>query len=332
MKKLTYLIFLFFALKFYGCQDKNQIKTINTMTLKDSINVSESFIKDLKFNTYKYNGNYIENINIDSLTDINFKNKFFTFLKSIDFDKEQYGQVYFIKLLFVNIQQKNDFRLYNILNDLLLDDDLSRFVEDYELNLFELFLYKPEFFIKGAFIYKKNDLVDYINRVLPSAYFSNEEDFYMSDFNTTVSLLLIEKNIVDNFTIPKLKKVISQQPEITVYFSPSSSTEWKADTKYYYNILSLYTYHLSLNKEEQEYYNKYFNPLFSKYIFKAIYAISDPDGYTNLRKEQNSKSEIIQQIKSGENIEILDNDGSWWLVKTKNGNQGYVYYDRIKAE
>lgn len=59
--------------------------------------------------------------------------------------------------------------------------------------------------------------------------------------------------------------------------------------------------------------------------------ILDPDGYTNLRKEKNSKSEIIQQIKSGENIEILDNDGSWWLVKTKNGKQGYVYYDRIKT-
>jgi hypothetical protein len=61
-----------------------------------------------------------------------------------------------------------------------------------------------------------------------------------------------------------------------------------------------------------------------KYIYN-LNMISDPDGYTNLRKERNTQSEILQQIKSGEKIEVLNNEGSWWLVKTKEGKQGYIY-------
>jgi uncharacterized protein YgiM (DUF1202 family) len=66
--------------------------------------------------------------------------------------------------------------------------------------------------------------------------------------------------------------------------------------------------------------------------WNVFYYIQDSDGYTNLRKERNSKAEIIQQIKSGEKIEVMNNEGSWWLVKTKEGKQGYVYYDRIKIK
>jgi hypothetical protein len=68
-----------------------------------------------------------------------------------------------------------------------------------------------------------------------------------------------------------------------------------------------------------------------KYMY-LLNKIQDPDGYTNLRKERNTQSEVLQQIKSGEKIEVLNNEGSWWLVKTKEGKQGYVYYDRIKIK
>ncbi|UHO37071.1 SH3 domain-containing protein [Chryseobacterium capnotolerans] len=45
--------------------------------------------------------------------------------------------------------------------------------------------------------------------------------------------------------------------------------------------------------------------------------IIDPDGYTNLRKDKNTSSEILQKVKSGEHIDVLDNTGDWFLVKTK---------------
>ncbi|CAM3749538.1 SH3 domain-containing protein [Flavobacterium gelidilacus] len=62
------------------------------------------------------------------------------------------------------------------------------------------------------------------------------------------------------------------------------------------------------------------------------YKIKDPDGYTNLRKEENSKSEILQKIISGETIQVLYDKGNWWLVQTKEGKRGYVYKTKIVSE
>jgi hypothetical protein len=59
--------------------------------------------------------------------------------------------------------------------------------------------------------------------------------------------------------------------------------------------------------------------------------IQDPDGYTNLRKDKTATSEILQKIKSGEHIDVLDNTGDWFLIKTKEGKQGYVHKSRIKS-
>lgn len=62
------------------------------------------------------------------------------------------------------------------------------------------------------------------------------------------------------------------------------------------------------------------------------YTTQDPDGYTNLRKEKNTTSEVLQKIKSGENIDVIDNSGDWFLVKTKEGKEGYVHKSRVKSE
>jgi len=63
-----------------------------------------------------------------------------------------------------------------------------------------------------------------------------------------------------------------------------------------------------------------------------IFKISDPDGFTNLRKEKNSSSEILQKINNNTEVEVLDDSGNWWLIKTSSGNKGYVYKTKIKAE
>lgn len=38
---------------------------------------------------------------------------------------------------------------------------------------------------------------------------------------------------------------------------------------------------------------------------------------------------IIEKIKSGENIEILDNSGDWWFIVTHKGNIGFVHKSKI---
>ncbi|MCD0469056.1 SH3 domain-containing protein [Flavobacterium sp. JAS] len=62
---------------------------------------------------------------------------------------------------------------------------------------------------------------------------------------------------------------------------------------------------------------------------ESIYKINDPNGYTNLRKDKSSTSDIVEKVKSGDRIEVLDNSGNWWYVQTKSGNKGYVYKTKI---
>lgn len=89
-------------------------------------------------------------------------------------------------------------------------------------------------------------------------------------------------------------------------------------------------------KEGVEYYNSSYSkidkiaPLLTNAYHSNI--IQDTDGYTNLRKQKNSSSEILQKIKTGEHIEVLDNTGDWFLVKTKEGKKGYVHKSRIRSK
>ena len=61
------------------------------------------------------------------------------------------------------------------------------------------------------------------------------------------------------------------------------------------------------------------------------FKIYDNDGFSNLRKEKTATSEIVQKIESGESVDVLDNSGDWFLVKTKEGKEGYVHKSRIKS-
>jgi len=57
--------------------------------------------------------------------------------------------------------------------------------------------------------------------------------------------------------------------------------------------------------------------------------INDPDGYTNVREEKSSKSEIVFKVYEGDKFEIIDDsDDNWWMIEY-NGEQGYIYRDRI---
>lgn len=63
---------------------------------------------------------------------------------------------------------------------------------------------------------------------------------------------------------------------------------------------------------------------------KMSYRIQDSDGFANLRKDKSSSSQVLQKIKTGEQIEVLDQNGDWWLVISKEGKKGYIHKSRIK--
>jgi hypothetical protein len=119
-----------------------------------------------------------------------------------------------------------------------------------------------------------------------------------------------DKDLSDNKGYSLLNNFYVQNPELLKKF--------KANDYYKYALVNKYTQtYLSMSNEEE---NTFFG------------TVIDPDGYTNLRKEKNSTSDIVEKVKAGDRIEVLDNAGNWWLVKTKTGNQGYVYKTKIKSE
>jgi len=147
--KISIFIILLFALKCaMGQDDNNQKNSMSDTTLIEGVNTSESFIKNIELKQYKYKGTYIEDLKLDTFQKKDFRLEFFNFLKEQDFEKEEYAQVFFIKLLLVRIQQKDEAILYDILNHIFKDDSLGYYLEDYNVYLYQLFLYKPLFLLK----------------------------------------------------------------------------------------------------------------------------------------------------------------------------------------
>lgn len=58
--------------------------------------------------------------------------------------------------------------------------------------------------------------------------------------------------------------------------------------------------------------------------------IDDPDGYTNIRKSNSVKSEIIGKIVDGEVFTYWETNDNWYIVQTESGMRGYVHKSRIK--
>ena len=58
--------------------------------------------------------------------------------------------------------------------------------------------------------------------------------------------------------------------------------------------------------------------------------INDSDGYTNVRSDKSSNSAILFKVYLQDEFEIIDNtDDNWWLIEY-DGNQGYMYSDKIE--
>jgi hypothetical protein len=168
----------------------------------------------------------------------------------------------------------------------------------------EITIKKPEFIFDLAYFLHANatkvkDKVDQKLLEETLAYLIESELKYYDD-----------KDLSDNKGYSLLNNFYVQNPELL--------NKFKSNDYYKYDLVNKYTQtYLSMSAEEE-------NTFFGK--------ILDPDGYTNLRKDKNSTSDIIEKIKSGEKIEVLDDSGNWWYIQTKSGNKGYVYKTKIKSE
>lgn len=161
--------------------------------------------------------------------------------------------------------------------------------------------------------------------------FSNNERFidgsWLSYF---INKYHFKQNIIDKLMDTAIKQEdLSAVKILSKYyiFSQKQIDEAKSKKDYKDSL------HGKLDTEE------YYDPAYSKideilFFIKNSYSknqINDPDGFTNLRKDKTTTSEVLQQIKSGEQIQVLDNSGDWFLVKTNEGKEGYVHKSRVKS-
>ena len=154
--------------------------------------------------------------------------------------------------------------------------------------------------------------------------------FYLADNKEKI----IKSNGINNLRIEKAIAYL-----LNIGFQDKMEVDVQTD-KSYMLLNNIYVAHSNLLDifEKNEYFgykelNKYsqdYKLFLSDNQEKNYARIQDPDGYTNLRKEKNTTSEILQKIKTGEKIEVLDNSGDWFLIQTQDGKKGYVHKSRIK--
>lgn len=246
-----------------------------------------------------------------------------------DLELLRYNQYIFYndKAAYAYLQSKSP----QLLKDLVInygynkDKDLVSFVlNNFDFtneNLFHdlIFSYNP----KTGLHYIREDIFADIEKII---YGGQTEDFsYAKEGDGYLSLFQIIDKIDHNkiqyheadriiaFLFEKELRV-GIQGHLESYLSSHKNYKSNLKSKAYFNFLRLKEYLEVIHQSEND----------------KVATIQDPDGYTNLRKDKNTTSEVLQKIQSGEQVEILDNSGDWYLVRTSEGKQGYVHKSRVK--
>lgn len=324
----------------YSCQKSKQKTNNMENSLIENLDLSHSIFStnEVIRNKYAFENIYIEDLSINELLKKEYRHKFFEFLKNKTSDDDLKATL-FCQLLLIRIQQLKDTNSFYLLSEASKYPEISsNGIELLGDNLVELFLDDPYFFIQQGAKYNDKEVNGYIMNLFKD--FIITENFFkenIGEVSIDQKVLLLEPKLQEDFTDQKLIEKLAKMPKVEAFFSPSLYTGWKNKTIFYTNIYSLFNEKLTkqFNSVEFSYYNSTIASVLNKYIIdrsSICFIIQDTDGYTNLRKSKNNSSDILQKVKTGEPIEVLDNSGDWFLVKTKEGKEGYVHKSRIQSE
>lgn len=245
-----------------------------------------------------------------------------------------------------------------IYNKLLLNDDISTFsyILNDNINLENIVVY---------FNYEKNKILnDALVKSIKNIKDSPDSfKIYLLWYNNLNKTEVIRKKIIfdileknqdyifnltyflfenNNNVVPKqYEKFINQTLAYLIEIQLKKDENNDANNNKGYSLLNNFYVQNKLILNDFQTNSFYNYPLLKKYteLYLSLavenetdYAIiQDKDGYTNLRKEKNTTSQIIQKINTGEKVEILESrDSNWYYVKTSKGNEGYVNKSRLK--
>ncbi|WP_312902095.1 SH3 domain-containing protein [Chryseobacterium taichungense] len=360
MKNITLLLLLISFLS--HCQEQNKSNKMNNPKLLDGISIDNNSLfkkEEINLKKYKYNGEYLEDIRINDLLNKEYCDELIKYLTNTENDELVSSLI--TELLIIRIYQLQDEQAFKILLNLSKNDSISyNGIELHELVFTRILIENPQFFIEQCYKNQDADFLKYIVSLF-NQYFVNEEFFELNmgypECNGGEILLnpQVENTFGHNF-----KELIKKLPKVRVIFSSSLYTDWENRTLFFTDVSSVFGKQMTdkLSVGATVYYKLYILPELNKYImqkgetkidkeYKPInndeitaffsrknaekYTISDPDGYTNLRKDKSSQSEILQKITAGREIEVLDKTGDWWKVKSKEGKIGYIHKSRIKS-
>lgn len=324
-----------------GIQSAEIISNTNEKLI-DGITIDNTIFQknDLNLKKYQYNSQYIEDIKVKDLLDKEYRNQFIKYLKEIKIEDDEFKSTLVSQLLMIRMIQLSDTDSFYILSELSKDVSVAyNGVELYGGELAAFFIENPLFFIQQGTKYHETTLLESIFPQLDE--FLVKKSFFedqIAEINLKNGQLFLLPDKEKKFSEAFQRKILQFNTEECV-FSPSLYTGWQNKTINFIDISPLFGKGLlpKLNVFEKKYFYQNIRGPLNNYIIHSEKAdiptspvIIDPDGYTNLRKDKNTSSEILQKVKSGEHIEVLDEDGDWFLVKTKEGKEGYVHKSRLK--
>ena len=76
---------------------------------------------------------------------------------------------------------------------------------------------------------------------------------------------------------------------------------------------------------------KIFNEVESNHELIRLAIINDKDGYTNVRSESNSKSDILFKLTNEDEFHVINpsKDNSWWIICFEN-KYGFMHQSKIE--
>lgn len=330
-----------------NCQNKeynnsnmmNNSTITNDIRIIDDISLDNSIIpkENINLKKYKYKGIYIEDLYIRDLLKREYRADFINYLNEINNEDDVFKSTLISQLLFIRWVQLSDTNSFYILSEISKDASVSyNGIELFPHIIVKYFIENPYAFIQQGSKYNDTTLLQIVNINLDE--FLITQNFYEEKF-ITIKLkegqLLIPNEKLFIFNDAFQNKISKYEKEIG-YFLNNHNTKWENKPIEFIDISPIFKKELlqTLNIAEKNYYNLKISPILNKYIIKknisfSYNIISDPDGYTNLRKDKSINSEVLQKIKSGEHIQVLDNMGDWFLIKTKEVKKGYVHRSRI---
>jgi hypothetical protein len=335
------LLFFLFAIFLSSCNSKNEKKNV---TLIEGLNLDTCLFekKDISLKKYKYNNTFIEDIKMSDLLNTTFRDDFFKYLEKNSGDDgtdQEFKPSLFTQLLLIRIEQFEDINAYFLLKESSKKTNISyNGIELYNQYLWTLFLDKSTFFITESNKYNDSEILEYILNDMSKEFLktTNEikDPLRMCDCSDIQSgMILLSKEKLKTNQLEKFNEKFKNVPIIKIDCSPTFETR-KNTTEEYYDIKSIIDkeFESKLGIKEKVFYKLKVLPIMKDYIFTKKYTIDDADGFTNLRKESNAKSEILEKVTTRESVEFISQNGDWFLVLTKSGHQGYVFKTKIKSE